>query len=328
LDILSGEDLSHQYSPNISGIKEGTFGKVSWSLDGKFLYAGKPGWPPFIIRKWSDGGRGPYKDLLASEDRLTGLLSLKDGGIVFASAGPSFGVFDSRDKKIVNMSPPIADFRYGQKRFLVSHEGGTVQFCYERFGKTPSQFSVIERSLKIDPFTETGLSPPVTQTSGLNITDWGNTATPKLNGRSIKIWPGDFSWSLAILPEKNTFLLGTKYFLYLFDRGGNERWKVRTPGEVFDVNISTDGKIAVAALGDGTIRWYRMKDGKELLAFFPHADKKRWVLWTPSGYYDASPGAEEFIGWHVNNGSEEAADFFPVSRFRSTYYRPEVVVKT
>jgi hypothetical protein len=83
----------------------------------------------------------------------------------------------------------------------------------------------------------------------------------------------------------------------------------------------------VAALGDGTIRWYRISDGKELLAFFPHADKKRWVLWTPSGYYDASPGAEEFIGWHMNNGSDEAADFFPISRFRRDYYRPDVVAK-
>jgi hypothetical protein len=70
-----------------------------------------------------------------------------------------------------------------------------------------------------------------------------------------------------------------------------------------------------------------MKDGKELLALFPHTDKKRWILWTPSGYYDASPGAEELIGWHVNNGSDQAADFFPISRFRSTYYRPDVVAK-
>jgi len=59
----------------------------------------------------------------------------------------------------------------------------------------------------------------------------------------------------------------------------------------------------------------------------PHADKKRWVLWTPSGYYDASPGAEELIGWHVNNGSDQAADFFPISRFRTAYYRPDVVAK-
>jgi hypothetical protein len=71
-----------------------------------------------------------------------------------------------------------------------------------------------------------------------------------------------------------------------------------------------------------------MKDGKELLALFPHGDKKRWILWTPSGYYDASAGAEDLIGWHVNNGLDQAADFYHISRFRSTYYRPDVVEKT
>jgi hypothetical protein len=61
------------------------------------------------------------------------------------------------------------------------------------------------------------------------------------------------------------------------------------------------------------------------LAFFPHPDRKRWILWSPSGYYDASPGGEDFIGWHVNNGPGQAADFFPASRFRGTYFRPDVI---
>jgi hypothetical protein len=67
-----------------------------------------------------------------------------------------------------------------------------------------------------------------------------------------------------------------------------------------------------------------MGDGQEFLAFFPHADGKRWVLWTPSGYYDCSPGGEQLIGWHVNNGKDAAADFFPASRFKNMY-RPDVI---
>ena len=90
-------------------------------------------------------------------------------------------------------------------------------------------------------------------------------------------------------------------------------------------SLNTNGKVAVAGLHDGTIRWYRITDGKEILALFPHPDRKRWVLWTPSGYYDASPGGEDFIGWHMNNGPDKAADFFPASRLRSTYYRPDVI---
>ena len=99
------------------------------------------------------------------------------------------------------------------------------------------------------------------------------------------------------------------------------------PSIAWSVNISGDGRFAVAAFGDGTIRWYRITDGKQLLAFFPHNDHKRWVAWTPSGYYDTSPGAEEMIGWHVNNGRDAAADFFPVAQFRNTYYRPDVIAR-
>jgi hypothetical protein len=196
-----------------------------------------------------------------------------------------------------------------QKSFLVSKNGDRIQFYYEKLGKSPARFSVIERSLGTYPIFETGLWPAVTQTPGLDITDWEDETNPNLNGKSPNILRDSMSHKLAISPGKDTFLLGTNYFLYLFDREGNERWKARTPGDARDINISLDGRVALAAQGDGTVRWYRMNDGKELLAFFPHSDKKRWVLWTPSGYYDASPGAEEFIGWHVNNGGDQGSGF-------------------
>jgi hypothetical protein len=60
---------------------------------------------------------------------------------------------------------------------------------------------------------------------------------------------------------------------------------------------------------------------------FVHPDAKRWVAWTPQGYYDAAPGAEDLIGWHVNNGKDQAADFFGAGRFRDTFYRPDVVAR-
>jgi hypothetical protein len=81
----------------------------------------------------------------------------------------------------------------------------------------------------------------------------------------------------------------------------------------------------VAAYGDGTIRWHRLSDGRELLALFAHADRQRWVLWTPSGYFDASPGGEDLIGWHLNRGQDQAADFFEAGRFRSRFHRPDVI---
>jgi DNA-binding beta-propeller fold protein YncE len=88
---------------------------------------------------------------------------------------------------------------------------------------------------------------------------------------------------------------------------------------------SGDGRVAGDLVGDGIIRVSRADNGKELLAFFPHADGKRWVLWTPSGYYDASVDGEDLIGWHVNNGPDREADFFSAWHFRDRFRKPEVI---
>ena len=117
--------------------------------------------------------------------------------------------------------------------------------------------------------------------------DWKNTA-PKLNGQPIKLNQYETSRSLALFPDAEgqaaTFVLGTEWLLRAFDRDGQETWQQLVPGVVWAVNVSQDGRWVVAAYGDGTIRWYRASDGVEQLAFYPHPDKKRWVLWTPNGY--------------------------------------------
>lgn len=59
-----------------------------------------------------------------------------------------------------------------------------------------------------------------------------------------------------------------------------------------------------------------------LSLFFAGQD---WIAWTPEGYYAASPGGEKLMGWHVNNGLEQMASFYPASQFRSTLYRPDVI---
>ena len=43
------------------------------------------------------------------------------------------------------------------------------------------------------------------------------------------------------------------------------------------------------------------------------------------GYYAASPGGEKLMGWHVDNGPDQAASFHPASRFRKQLYRPDVI---
>lgn len=54
-------------------------------------------------------------------------------------------------------------------------------------------------------------------------------------------------------------------------------------------------------------------------------DEGQWIIWTPRGYYDASPGAEQLIGWHINRGPDKSAAYFQVQQFRDHLYRPDII---
>ncbi len=54
-------------------------------------------------------------------------------------------------------------------------------------------------------------------------------------------------------------------------------------------------------------------------------DHDEWIIWTPKGYYDCSPGADRLIGWHVNQGPDKPAQFFRAEQFKKQLYRPDVI---
>lgn len=59
------------------------------------------------------------------------------------------------------------------------------------------------------------------------------------------------------------------------------------------------------------------------LSLFVGADDE-WVLWTTSGYYDASPRGGGRIGYRVNRDVAQEALLVPSDRFKA-FYRPELV---
>ena len=335
VDVLEvkGNALEHSYSPDTSGVggpPSTDLRAVAWSSDGRFLYAGGfyilKGF--YQVRKWANGGRGSHKDLPMRVDlTFFHLLSLRSGGIAYCAGDGSVGMMNDRDEIVLLGAKVLSAFIGNYDGFLLSSDGSAIQFAYEPGSKSPALFSLKDRRLtnaSSGAWAElsAGYTFQAPITAGLGISDWKGSLSPKLEGKPLPL-RNELAQSLAIKPDRSGFLLGTTYTLHLFDSAGKESWRAKTPSAAWGVN--TNGQVAVAAHGDGTIRWYRLSDGKELVALFPHADRKRWVLWTPTGYYDASPGGEDFIGWHVNNGMEQAADFYTISRFRSTYYRPDVI---
>lgn len=349
VEVVSGKDLTFLRSLNVSKADQDQhFISVAWSGDGKSVYAagsyqerGKTGHPrgTTLIRRWNIGAEEAFQDYPVSEGSVEHLLALKNGSVAFATHDPAVGVIDSSGTRTQILSRPIPDFRGMGENFMISDDATTVRFAYDR-GETYATFSLPARSFTSTPSPDSPLHAPLRGETGfsmfglfgsgakeLRITDWKDSSSPHLNGRPLVLQPGEVSRSLAIAPDQEHFLLGTESKLRFFSRDGTPRWRIAVPGIVWNVNISKNGRVVVAALGDGTIRWYRLQDGQELLALYPHTDRTRWVVWTPKGYFDANEEAAELIGWHLNRGGNREAEFYDASHFFEQFYHPELVAR-
>jgi WD40 repeat protein len=335
VNVLDARDLSFSYAPDTSDMAMSRYGgliSLGWSSDGAYLYAGGNAQAVFdgkeqkYIRRWSAGGKGAFRNLPAGPATVPYLLGLPDGRIAFTSAVSSLGVLNANGTRAVFHGPATPFFRDSQDILALSTDGARVRFAYEEGGKSPAVFDIASRTFT-NPNTP-GLTPARTSMEGMNITGWRNVSEdpPQLNGVPLKVGK-DMVSSLAILPDGSGFVLGTMFRVRAYDRSGSQRWERPAYSGVEALNVSQDGRWIVVANGDGILRWLRVTDGEEELAFYAHPDRKRWVMWTPSGYYDASAGGDELIGWHINRGKDRAAEFYPISQFRERFYRPDVIAQ-
>ncbi|MCU0583915.1 MAG: caspase family protein, partial [Syntrophales bacterium] len=329
VDVFAADDLKRIATPDVPRTRaQGTkLLSVEWSPDGRYLYAS--GWyaqrARNVILRWPVENFDTPDMLPSARALLHNIRVLRGGGIVYGAVNGDMGHLDATGREIFVKSPNLD--HYSGKAFSISQDAMTVRFDFLQDRGVPAQFSVETKQLELSPMPALGMLAPVLQTDGFELTDWLLKFEPKLNGKPLPMRYRDQGTSYAIVPDRRSFLYGMWWGLYRFDMKGKELWFCSVPGAVRALNVSRDGSLAVAGVSDGTIRWYRMEDGRELAAFYPHSDRKRWVLWTPSGYYDASEGGDELIGWHVNNGLDRAASFYPVSRFFERFYRPEVVAR-
>jgi hypothetical protein len=328
IDILDAGNLHRIANADTHGVRGDDLGSVAWTKDGTRLVAGgTPDLPPgggrTGLRSWFPDGQKAGPDVPVSRDSIHSLAPC-GSTIAFATADPSFGLLRADGTAVTLQKGRTFDAR-GKvgAAFTISGDATKVRFGLGEDDEMPVLFDLNAGILRDAPASVGGLIEP--RVKGLAVTYWHNNLEPLLNGRPIQRVAGVGSRALAIQPDKSGFVLGTDWGLYAFTPDGSVFWEKPGPSVAWGVNLSADGRIVVAAYSDGTIRWHRWSNGKELLALFVDRLDRRWVAWTPSGYYAASPGGEDLIGWHVNRGWDQAADFFPASRFRERYSRPDIV---
>ncbi len=321
VQVLDASTLAETARPSVEGASNSLL-SVAWTADGRYLVAGgiwnKDG--KFPLRLWTVGQWSRYRDVPVSNDVVMDLAPLPGGGLLFGAGDPAWGVLDAEGQVQIRQDSVLADLR--DQKLLVSSDARRVRFGYKKWGEDPRSFDLDTRMLGPD---DASLAAPRTEAPGLRIKNWKNSTDPTLNGRPLALNEYELSRSLAIAPDGQRFALGADWYLRLYDHSGKELWNKPAPDVVWAVNISADSRFVVAGYGDGTIRWHRLSDGQEVLAFFPHADRERWIVWTPEGFFDASPGAEELIGYHLNRGRDHEGEFVSALQLREVFYQPGLI---
>lgn len=110
----------------------------------------------------------------------------------------------------------------------------------------------------------------------------------------------------------------------------SERVLIGHEAQVFD--HASRGRWLVTAGADQVMRLWFLEDaendtGRHLhsaLNLFVGVDDE-WVIWSKSGYYNASQDGDLRFGYHLNRGPEKEAVFIPSDRLSRTYYRPDII---
>ena len=316
--------------------RQGALDVVAWSPDGQTLYAAgtyKDASGNYLVRRWAPNGTS-VDDTAAAGNTIMSLLPNADG-VIFASADPAIGQIDQVGHLIAAQRPQLIDFRnIAQATLGVSHDGGVVEFQ----NGDPQQrlrIDINQRLITAVAEPSAKLPRPQESSAGLVVTDWRNQRTPRVNGRLLTLDPTETAHAAAVSPTGNGVAIGTDFYLR-FETAGAELWKVPTPAPVWGANISGDGRLIVAALGDGTLRWYDVATHQERLGLFvdptPHGPGGlRWVMWTPQGYFDhdhRSDGAADgrnLIGYLIDSPDWKTTQFVQIGQMYSTFFRPDLV---
>src|SRR5262249_42177190 len=226
--------------------------------------------------------------------------------------------------------PDIVNFSKDRAGLSVSADGAVISYPLTADGRERHSFDVLgggDQSTASVP--NVPLSPPRLSAPGVQVANWKDQYAPTINGKTpAALDDYEMARSYAIAPDGRSVLLGTEWAIRRLDLNANEIWSRNLPAVAWSVNISGNGEMAVAALSDGTVRWYRMRDGKEILAYFPHANGRDWMAWAPDGYYTSSVYGDNYVGWHLNRGKDLAPDFYRAVQFDRILYRPDRVADT
>lgn len=327
IDVASGRSLRKLAVVPLHG---GDLRVLAWSADGRTIHAAGTGYTRdygFPIVRFDVASGRAIEVATAAGDSITDLVALPDGAVGFSSFDGSWGVW--KDGRVLRrVASSLAAVRGGLADDLeLSADARTVRWGMKSAtgaGHTGRGFAFERR--QVGPKPAAALRAPETGFSLFNRpSEWNlSRGQPLVGGRVLELAPDERPRALAVVRANRTAVIGTNRALYQLDEQGQRRWRSAVDTEVRAVHASDDGRWVVGALADGTLRWWRGRDGAHVLSLLVDAEG-RWVAWTPGGYFDASAGADRLVGWALADATGRTMDFYSLNRFRARFHRPDLI---
>ena len=323
VDVASGRSLQKMQVVPLHG---GDLRVLAWSADGASIHAGGTGYTRdygFPIVRFDVASGRAVEVATAAGDSVTDLLSLPDGAVAFSSFDGSWGLW--RGGRVQRrVAPGVAAVRGGMADDLeLSADASALRWGVRSSGAGRG-FQFLRR--QVGTRIGTVLRAPDTSFSLFNRpSDWNlSRGQPIVGGKPLELAADERPRALAVVRATKVAVIGTNRALYQVDEQGQRRWRTAVDTELRAVHASEDGRWIVGALADGTLRWWRGRDGVHVLTLLVDAEG-RWVVWTPGGYFDASAGADRLVGWALADAAGRTMDFYSLNRFRARFHRPELI---
>jgi hypothetical protein len=206
----------------------------------------------------------------------------------------------------------------------VSDHGDVVDFDLSPGGRR-ARLDLLAGRLEFNAMPDATLVAPIAEALSQKFQEWQGSHALRFNGHTLSLADGEVSLCFAIAPTGERLVLGTNFWLRAYDEDGKLIWQTDAGESVWTVNITPDGKTVVAGVGDGTLRWYDLADGRALLSALAQPDGS-WVAWLPEGFYTASQTGAELVGYQLNRGFDQSPDFVRFEQLFHQFYRPDLVL--
>ena len=295
-----------------AGSSKGNLAAVTWCRDSDgqvWLFAGGTVVDLAgrnLLLAWRDGRPGPPTSMPVSLDSITRLVPHPAGGVVFGSSDPRWGrVVPNRGSHSLSLTQmqdtQRIDFRgIASRDWGIDATGTIVEFRGKRGSAAALRFDLAELTLTAVATRQSDLSRPhpVPDTA---------VVPPGLG-----FLPGSPLRSADRAAVSGHALYGGDDYLVLTDTTGQGPARCEIATAAWGVAIAGNGKVAVAAHGDGTIRWYALDQDRrlaELGGLFVNVDEQRWVAWRTDGRFaHSSRGGAKLVGF-FQNGTFQPGQF-------------------